>query len=143
MTRRSIFAAAILALGAGTALAHSYTKGAIGIGHAWALPGATETRAAVPLLNRGRQADALVAARSPLARVVSFRQGDETAARIDLRPGAPVAMRPQALHLRLEGLQRALAHGDRVPLVLVFERAGEIAVDVWIEPFPYAGPPPR
>jgi copper(I)-binding protein len=47
-------------------------------------------------------------------------------------PGAPAVLAPAADHLMLIGLERALAAGDEVVVVLEFEQAGEreIAIPV-------------
>jgi hypothetical protein len=142
LTRRALLGAA-LACHAGPALTHSYRKADIAIGHAWGLPSdGQETRVMVPLLNSGGRADRLVAAVSPVATRVVIMRGEAVQDGIDLPAGRPVPMRPDALHLRLTGLSRALRHGDRVPMTLTFALAGTVEIEVWIEPRPYAGPPP-
>jgi periplasmic copper chaperone A len=140
---RRLFLAGIAVLATPSARAHSYRRGAMSIGHAWGLPSDTATtRVMVPLLNEGARADRLTSATSAVADAVALYRGEAPEGELVLTRGRPVAMRPDGLHLRLDGLRRPLAHGDRVPLRLVFEQAGPVEIEVWIEPRPYAGPPP-
>jgi copper(I)-binding protein len=138
-----VFLAALAGLPGAPALAHSYRRGSVSIGHAWGLPSdSATTRVMIPLLNEAARADRLVLASTPLAATVSVWRGEAPASDLVLAPGRPVAMRPDGLHLRLAGLTRPLVHGDKVPMQLVFAQAGEADIEVWIEPRPYAGPPP-
>src|SRR5262245_60751963 len=74
-TRRLILFAALPATFASSAWAHSYSAGQIAIGHIWALPSETnETQVFVPFSNHGQEADALVAARSPICSIVELRE---------------------------------------------------------------------
>jgi copper(I)-binding protein len=125
----------------GQARAHSYKAGQILIGHAWALPSQTgEGQVFFPLANGGTEADELIAARSPLASAIELRANnrydDPPLASIRIEPGKPVPMRPTARHLRLIGLARPLVQGDRFPLILDFLSAGEVEIEVMVEPSP-------
>jgi periplasmic copper chaperone A len=133
MNRRTIVMG--LALMPTLARAHSYTKGDIAIGHAWALPTTlAEGQVFVPLLNRGKTADALVAARSPICRLIELRRNnrydDPPEREFPLDPGKPLAMRPAGRHLRLIGLTQPLAPGSAFEVTLDFRDAGEIAIGV-------------
>jgi len=123
---------------AGAARAHSYKHGRIMIGHAWALPSQTnEAQVFFPLLNNGTEADELIAARSPIASMIEFRTNnrydDPPLQSVRLEPGKPLAMRPTARHLRLIGLPRSLAQGERFPLTLDFLNAGEAEIEVMVQ----------
>jgi copper(I)-binding protein len=139
MPDRRAFLLSILALPvAAGAEAHSYQAGAIAIGHVWGLPSATnETQVFAPFSNRGQEADALVAARSPICSIVELRRNnrydDAPLKEIELPPGRPVALRKGARHLRLIGLARPLKAGDRFAMILDFLNAGEAAVEVMVE----------
>ena len=50
-----------------------------------------------------------------------------------LDPDKPLPMRPTARHLRLIGLTKPLAAGDRFLLVLDFLNAGEVEIEVVVE----------
>jgi periplasmic copper chaperone A len=124
------------------ASAHSLAAGEIKIGHAWALPGIVgqDGQAFMPLLNTGKEADAIVAARSDVCSFIEFRyhaKYDILAPRqMDLLPGKPIAMRPQAVHLRLGGLNKDLKLDDRFLLILDFLNQGEVEIEVYVENAP-------
>lgn len=138
LTRRVFLSLLALAATAPKAMAHSFKIGEIAIGHVWGLPSETrETQVFVPLSNRGKEADALVAARSPVCSMIELRQtnryDDPALTSIAADSGKPVAMRKGARHLRLIGLTKPLKVGDRFDMILDFEKAGEITVEVIVE----------
>ena len=45
-------------------------------------------------------------------------------------PGATVALAPGGIHLMMMGLKEPLKQGERVPVTLVFEKAGSIDVEL-------------
>jgi copper(I)-binding protein len=94
----------------------------------------------MPLLNNGSSVERLVAARADIATLVELRRNnhysDPAEDSLDLLPRRPFPMRPTAFHLRLVGLQRPLLIGDRFNMVLDFELAGEIEIDVDVEAVP-------
>ena len=139
--RRLILSLAGLVTLPALARAHSYTHGAIAIGHAWALPSGTgEGQAFFPMLNNGTAADALVAARSSVCARIELRRND----RYDdpplddfvLEPGRPMAMRPTARHLRLMDLKAPLVLDQRFTITLTFRETGEIDVEFHVEHMP-------
>jgi hypothetical protein len=142
MTRRSLLAAAAV-LVALPAAAHDYTAGDIHIGHPWTRAAAAGANGAafMRLTNGGAQPDRLIAAASPVARVVELhthiREGEVMRMRpvpdIPVPAGQTVELRPGGLHVMLIGLTAPLQQGSRVPLMLRFERAGEVAVDLAVE----------
>ena len=142
MRSLAVALAVILALPS-LAWAHSARLGDVMIGHMWAMPTGPEAEGAMvfmPLLNNGENAERLVGASSPAAGEAYLRKGKgEDAERLealDLEPGQPVALAEWREHIWLEGLEAPLKVGDRVPLTLHFENAGQITVDVWIETEP-------
>jgi copper(I)-binding protein len=58
---------------------------------------------------------------------------------IDLPAGQTVELRPGGLHLMFMGLKAPLKEGDRFPLTLRFEKAGEKTVQVQVRARPPAG----
>jgi copper(I)-binding protein len=142
MPNRRTFLFSTLAFpAAASAYAHSYTAGAIAIGHVWGLPSETnETQVFAPFSNRGTTADELVAARSSICSLIELRQNnrydDPPLKSIELPAGKPVAMRKGAKHLRLIGLTRSLRQGDRFDMILDFLNAGEVSVEVMVEDGP-------
>ena len=57
--------------------------------------------------------------------VVAMRRLDDG---IDVRPGTPLVLEPGGVHIMIMGLDVRPRAGDRIPVTLVFEKAG--AVDV-------------
>jgi hypothetical protein len=123
----------------GAALAHSYRFGDIAVGHVWAPPAAGgEAVVYGPLLNRGAQAERLVAAEAAIAARVEIRFGDEPEPRdfILLTPNKPLSLAPWGYHLKLIGLSEALAEGEDFALTLHFAHAGTHQVRVLVERAP-------
>jgi len=121
------------------------TTGDLAITEAWARatpPGTTVGAAYVTIENRGGADDALVAAKSPLAGTIEIHATVTEGAVAGMRrvekfvvpAGARVAMAPGGAHLMLMRLSAPLREGALLPLTLVFERAGEVTLDVEIAP---------
>jgi periplasmic copper chaperone A len=136
LKRRHLFALPLLLLPR-SAFAHSYTLGALAIGHAWAKPSTgAETEAMMPVANSGSAGDALISASTPVADRVEFRVENVKFDKLELAVGRPFPMRPKGTHLQLIGLKKPLVKGDVVPLTLVFEKAGTIDVELHVENSP-------
>jgi periplasmic copper chaperone A len=120
------------------AQAHSAKVGDIKIGHAWALPALAgqDGQCFIPLLNSGKDVDALVAARSEVCLTIQLRHNarydDPPELQFDLSPNKPIAMRPQAVHFRLLGLRKELKLGEVFALVLDFLNAGEVELEIHV-----------
>lgn len=145
-TRRLVLVAAVAWLGLPSAQAHGVRAGDLVIDHPYAVPmaaGATEGAAYLrSVKNRGAVADRLVGATSPRAASVVLRRrvrGGATARQqdidsVELPPGAELRLRHDGdVQLALVGVKPALRDGDRFPLRLRFERAGEVEVSVWVQ----------
>lgn len=126
------------------ALAHNVEKGDLQIRHPWsrATPGGAKVGVGyMEIRNRGKQAERLLGASSPVAQrvemhvtrregeVVQMRQVESFAIparqRIELHPGGG--------HFMLVDLARPLKKGERVPLTLRFERAGEVEIEMEVQ----------
>jgi len=102
----------------------------------------TTGAAYVTIENRGGADDALVAAKSPLAGTIEIHATVTEGAVAGMRrvekfvvpAGASMAMAPGGAHLMLMQLSAPLREGALLPLTLVFERAGEVTLDVDIAP---------
>ena len=118
-------------------------EGELYVGGAWARPTPAGGLAAVYFLmgNGTSQADALLSASTQAARVTemhrSMSMGDESDAmimtpidRVDLAAGQQVAFEPGGYHLMLFDLQQDLVEGDHFTLIMHFEQAGELEIDV-------------
>jgi periplasmic copper chaperone A len=128
--------------------AHGFRAGDIRIDHPYATPsrpgmqtGAVYFRS---IENRGRVADRLLSASTPVAASVEIHHmhmdGDIMRMRavpdLELPARTVVRMRhstPNGHHLMLLDLKAPLKDGDRFPLTLHFERAGTYTVQVWVQ----------
>lgn len=137
----------LLPLGAGLgpapAAAHAYQAGPLSIDHPWSRPTAPGVRVGVGYLviaNAGKD-DALLGATTPVAERVELHQTRMDGGvmrmrrvdRVELPAGATVRLEPGGLHMMLIGLKQPLAEGARLPLVLRFETAGEVKVELKVE----------
>jgi copper(I)-binding protein len=129
---------------AGAAAAHGFTAGDLKIGHPWARPTVTGQPAGGGFLkieNTGKTADRLLSASAPVGERTELHSmsmdGDVMRMRevdgIDIAPGATVELKPGGFHLMFQGLKAPLKEGDKIPLKLKFQRAGEVTVEVWVE----------
>ena len=139
----------LLALGllgaAVAAEAHEYQLGALKIGHPWAratAPTAPAGGGFLSVTNNGTVPDRLVSAQSTAAETVQIHEmkmdGDvmrmrEVGQGLEIPPGATVTLASGGFHLMMMGLKGPLKQGTKVPLTLVFEKAGKIDVELAIE----------
>lgn len=122
------------------ATAADFTAGSIVVSDPWVRASAgraMKTGAAFTVLaNNGTEMDQLVAAESPVAErvelhthmmdggVMKMRQVEA----IEVNPGTPTVLQPGGLHIMFIGLHAPLKEGSMVPITLVFEKAGRIAI---------------
>jgi copper(I)-binding protein len=52
---------------------------------------------------------------------------------IPVEAGATVKLQPGGLHIMLMDLKQPLKEGDKIPMTLRFEKAGEVKVDVHVD----------
>lgn len=135
-----------LAGGIAPARAHDYTQGDLRIGHPWTratAPTAKVGAGYMTIANRGGAPDRLVSASTEAAGRVEIHEMRmdggvmrmrELADGIPLPAGAEVALKPGGNHLMLMDLRAPLRQGASVPVVLVFERAGRVEVELKVEP---------
>ena len=150
MKNRLLFTAAIAtALVAASAAAHDYSLGALKIEHPWARPtvaGQSTGGAYLGVTNTGNTPDRLLGGTSPAAVRVEVHEmrmdGDVMRMRempaLDLPAGASLELAPGGRHLMLFGLKAPLKVGDKLPLKLRFEKAGEVDVMLHVESKPGA-----
>jgi copper(I)-binding protein len=126
------------------ALAHSYEKGDLQIRHPWARatpPGTTVGVGYFEIRNTGKQPDRLLSATSPAARQVEMHISEhagEVAKMRQLRAFEVPArerltLEPNGAHLMLVDLVQPLKKGERFPVKLRFERAGEIDIEFEVQ----------
>jgi copper(I)-binding protein len=130
------------------------TANSLSVSNAWARatpPGSTVGGSFFTIVNRGQQPDTLVAVSSPVAaRVELHRTTVENgmsrmrpAGQIVITAGQTVKAGPGGLHVMLLGLKNPLVAGTQVPLVLTFQQAGAITVQVDVQPIGSAAPEGR
>jgi copper(I)-binding protein len=140
---RLTLAGLALAFAGTTAFAHDFKLGEMTIGHPYSrttAPGQSTGGAYLRVDNRG-PADRLVSARSPMAQSVEMHEmrmaGEVMQMReirsIEVPSNQPLVLQPGGLHLMLVGLKSPLKNGDRFPLTLKFEKAGEVTVEIVVE----------
>jgi periplasmic copper chaperone A len=146
LTRRGAFAAAILLV---PGIAAAQQQG-VTVASPW-------TRAAgqggtgagfMTLRNAGATPDRLVSARAAIARTVELHTHIHDNGVMRMRPvpaievpaRGEVQLRPSGFHLMLIGLTAPLRQGERIPVTLVFERAGEVQVELTVESAGARGP---
>ena len=136
----------ILALMAVPATAHEVTTESLVIDHPYALETAATAMSGagyMTITNTGPDPDRLLAVRADFPRVTLH--GTQTDAQgvtrmvpvegIAITPGETVTLAPGGTHVMFMGLDGdPFEEGERISATLVFERAGEIAVEFWVEP---------
>ena len=126
------------------AVGHSHEKGDIQVRHPWSratAPGAKVAVGYMEIRNRGTQPDRLLGASTPLAQRVEMhiteREGDVMRMRqvkdFEIPARERITLRPGGSHLMLVDITRPLKKGERFPVTLRFERAGELQVEVEVQ----------
>jgi protein SCO1/2 len=115
------------------------TLGDLKIENAWvrAVPAGMTSGVFLTITNHGAQPDVLIAAQSPVAHMVEVHQTKmendvmkmSPVDRIAIPAGQTVELKPGGYHIMLMNINKTLTAGDRVPLTLKFERAGEIKLE--------------
>jgi periplasmic copper chaperone A len=125
------------------ASAHEYKQGNITIGHPWAraTPGAVKNSAAFMTLSAKDTADKLISVSGDVAREIQIHTMITEAGvmkmreikSLDIPANGKTELKPGGLHIMLIGLKDGLKDGQKFPLKLKFEKAGEVTVDVVAE----------
>ncbi|HZO03598.1 MAG TPA: copper chaperone PCu(A)C [Burkholderiales bacterium] len=126
------------------AMPHSHEKGEIQVRHPWSRatpPGAKVAVGYMEIRNHGTQPDRLLSASTALAQRVEMhitRQEGEVVKMRQVKSFEVPAreryeLRPGGAHLMLVDIARPLKKGERFAMKLVFERAGELEVEVEVQ----------
>lgn len=143
MLNRRIFLLSATSVAVATAAsAHSYKLGSLEISHPWTRATAATAPTAggfLKITNTGTTPDRLVSATSTASskaeihemkmdgNVMRMRELDKG---LEIPAGATVELKPGGYHLMLIGLKEPLKEGAKMPLTLVFEKAGKIDVEL-------------
>ena len=134
---------------AGVTLAQS--KGDLEVEHAWARatpPGAAVGGGYLTIRNRGAAADRLVGVSSPASARVEIHEmameKDVMRMRevkgVNVPAKKSVELKPGGFHLMLIELKSPLKAGDKVPVTLRFEKAGEVKTELAVGAMTATGP---
>ena len=101
-------------------------------------PGIKTTMMGGLILNEGDEEDYLTGARSEVAKVVEIHKTvmeNEIAKmvkqdKVKIPPKGKVHFKHHGYHIMLIGLKRPLKEGDKVKITLIFEKSGEITLEV-------------
>jgi len=99
-------------------------------------PGAKSTAVFMTIENKGKEADRLLSASSPMAGIVEIHEmkmdGGMMQMRevkgLEIKPGATVELKPGGYHVMLMDLKQPLKEGDSIPVTLKFEKSGSVDV---------------
>ena len=149
ITRRHALAAVLATIAIpGLALplaARDYKVGALEISQPWtrATPPTAPTGGGfLTVTNKGTTPDRLVAVRSPASDKVEVHEmkmdGNvmrmrEVEKGLEIPAGATVTLKPGGFHIMFMGLKAPFAKDTKVPLTLVFEKAGSLDVELAVE----------
>jgi copper(I)-binding protein len=129
-------------------LAHA---GDIMVKDGWArasIGNASNSAAYMTVMTHGDAADRLIAASTPVAGRAELHNHimEDGIARmrpvdaIDVKPGEPMTLEPGGLHIMLMDLTEKLEPGADVPLTLTFENAGDVTVELPVQPIGASAP---
>jgi copper(I)-binding protein len=133
-----------LVLSATSAFAQPQAKGSLAVESAWAraTPGnARDGAAYFRVVNNGSAPDRLIGVSTPVADkadphetktgdgIMRMRPLEQPA----IAPGQTLEFKPGGAHVMLVGLKHPLKEGESFPLVLTFEKAGDVSVAVKVE----------
>lgn len=131
-----------LVLGFVPAQGHEIAAGDLVVEHPWARATVAVQKngaAYMTIRNRGHEPERLLAVRTGEAQAAEFHGTTVTAEGVaQMRPaggvevpsGGEAKLAPGGVHVMLGGLKRPLYEGVSFPMTLVFERAGEVDIEV-------------
>ena len=162
---RQLVCLAFAALGLAFAVAahaEDCTAGNLLIGRAWARASVASNGVVYLIItNNGQKGDRLTAVSTPIAKSAELHTTHEmengvmnmaALADVEIKREAPTVFTPGGNHVMLIGLVHPLKQGERFPMTLTFEQAGQVTVDVLVEaagamapmsPAPKSAPPCR
>ena len=127
------------------AAAHNYIKGNIEVRHPWTRatpPGAEVAAGYLEIRNNGRGPDRVIGASTPAGErvelhVMANEQGVmkmREAASFEAPARKRLTLRPGGTHLMIVGLRKPFVKGQRIPLIIRFEHAGDVRVEMEVQP---------
>ncbi|UPJ54957.1 copper chaperone PCu(A)C [Bradyrhizobium sp. 192] len=145
ISKNVLLAAFALAISAGPALAEDVKAGDLVISQPWsrATPGGAKVAGGYLVIeNKGTAPDRLIGGSADIAGkfeihemavengVMKMRALDKG---LTIEPGKTVKFAPGGYHLMLQELKGPFKQGDKVPVILQFEKAGKVAVSLDVQ----------
>ena len=136
---------ALAAVCAGSVSAQEIKAGGLVLSHAWAraTPGGAEVGGGyLTIDNKGTAPDKLLGGSSPAAAEIEVHEmamkNDVMTMRpvsggLSIPPGQTITFAPGGYHIMMMGLKAPLKQGDRVPMTLQFEKAGNVDVTLDVQ----------
>ena len=150
IARRTVLLALAAGLATPVAMSAAAQQQTIEVVEPWARASLAGRNSAayMTIVNHAAAKDELVAAATPVAKVVELHthlmEGGVMRMRpvqaIEVNVGEPAVLRPGGLHVMLIDLTRDLKPGETIPLTLRFRNAGERVVEVPVTAAGAAGP---
>lgn len=145
MFARRLFLTAAVSLIALPVAAQDYKLGSLEITTPWTRATAPTARTGggfMTITNKGTTVDRLVSARSTVSDKVEIHEMQmdgsvmrmrELAKGLDIPPGATVMLKPGSYHIMFMELKAPLGKDAKVPVTLVFEKAGSLDVQLDVQ----------
>jgi copper(I)-binding protein len=126
------------------AVAHEYEAGELHIDHPWSreMPPTAPTAAVYFIIhNKGASADRLLSVDTPAAGKAEMHEHIDQNGLMKMQQvqfvtvpaGGEATFAPMAYHVMLFNLKQQAKDGERIPLTLHFEKAGEVTVQVAVQ----------
>ena len=120
------------------ALAHSHKKKGLEIIHPWtrAMDDKSQTTVLVSMtIKNSGASDRLLGASSPLAAAAEIRElgNDQALPSVAVGAGKRVELKRKGPHLLLTGFKKPLDAYESFAMTLVFEKAGNVVIEVMVE----------
>lgn len=149
--RRSVLGLVVAAISAAACWAADVKQGDLVIRQPWSRATIASVATGAVYLeidNNGATADRLTEITTPVADMAHLHstemQGDMSSMKmmdgLDIPAGGKVVLKPQGQHVMLMGLNGALKQGSSFPLILQFEKAGKVEVNVPVQAAGALGP---
>ncbi|NLR72068.1 copper chaperone PCu(A)C [Novosphingobium sp. ERN07] len=143
---------AVVTLMASAAAAHGYRSGVLSIQHPWSRETAVGQAVGggfLTIANSGTRDDRLLSGTSPVAAEVQLHTMTMDGGVMRMRQvtdgiavpaKGSVELKSGGYHLMFMGLRRQLRQGERIPVTLRFQRAGNVTVQFAVQPVGSTGP---
>jgi len=134
------------------AVAHGYRAGPLSIQHPWSRETAVGQAVGggfLTIANSGAREDRLLSGTTPVAAEVQLHtmtmdggvmRMRQVTGGIAIPAKGAVELKPGGYHIMFMGLKRQLRQGERVPVTLRFQRAGNVTVQFVVQPVGATGP---